>query len=216
MMKKNEWLYSKDLFFDNLLSEPEYFENNPKRELLERDYKHKIKVLQTILFLELPSLLQSGDECKMEENKKRIEAKVESDELLFGYIFHVSSNPEFDYTWNYMRKQFDKYVEFLFGAKRFFEFVYRDINILADVLKEKKNLHIVFNGLIDVSYNDENPNIISKILWDKFYNITNVNNNYMVSVMVGESSLIVCDCHYKDEPDKLYKKVMGAISNFKL
>ncbi len=215
MTKKNKWLYSKDLFFDNLLSMPEYV-NNPKQEYLERDYKYKTKVLQTILFLDVPGLVLCGDECNMKEDKKRIGAKVDDDELLSGYIFHVSSNPEFNHTWNYMRKRLDKYVDFLFGTKRFFKFVLRDINILASVLKKEKDIHIVFNELIDVTYTNKTPNITAKMLWDKFYNLTNTGNGYNVSVMIGESTLIVFDCHYKDEADKLCQKVKEVIYNFKL
>lgn len=173
-----------------------------------------MKVLQVILFLDVPRLTLSGDERKAMKDKKLIGVKVENEGLLFGYTFHVSSNPEFKHTWNYMRKQLDKYADFLFDAKRFFEYVFRDITALTDVLKDLQDIHIVFNELVDVAYVDNTPNILVKMQWDKFHNIAKVGNGYNVSVMVKGCTLTVYNCSYKDKVDKLCEKVKRMKLNF--
>ena len=215
IQEKNGYIFSKELFFNSLLSEPE---GNGKvlkeEELLQRDLLYKMKVLQVILFLDVPGLTLSGDERKAMKDKELIGVKVENEGLLFGYTFHVSSNPEFKHTWNYMRKQLDKFANFLFDAKRFFEYVFRDITALTDVLKDLQGIHIVFNELVDVAYMDNTPNILVKMQWDKFHNIAKVGNGYNVSVMVKGCTLTVYNCSYKDKVDKLCEKVKRMKLNF--
>lgn len=199
------------------MSETERDDNNSKKyKQLQRDLPYKIKVLQTILFLKVPNLTLSEYGIEAERDKKLIESNIHSDELLFGYTFLVSSNSEFQYTWSYMRKQLDKYVDFLFGAKRFFEFVFRDITALDKVLRDTQDIHIVFNELIDVNYTDNAPYINAKMLWENFHNLSNVSYSYRVSIMINASTLIVCNCSYKDEADKLCEKVKIAMINFGL
>lgn len=219
MPEKTESLFTKDIFLNSLLTVPENAEGSLKEQGgLQRDIKYKMKALQSILYLEVPDLILSGNECDEEKDKKLIEEKVENDELLFGYTFHVSSNPKFKYNWNYMRKQLDdKYVDFLFNAKRFFKFVFRDINVLTDVLRGIKEAHAVFDGFVDVAFSDDTPRVSAKILWEHFHRIANVGRaNYMVSVMIKETTLVVCECSYKDETDNLLEKVKEARANFEL
>lgn len=217
LTEKDKCIYSKDSFFKILLSEPERDGDNPEKyKQMQRDFPYKIKVLQTILLLDVPGLKLSGDEIKSERDKELIEFKVNSDELLFGYTFHVSSNPEFQYTWSYMKKQLDKYVDFLFGAKRFFEFVFRDITALDSVLRGIQDIHVMFNGLVDVFYTDSAPYIKARTLWENFHNLANISHSYRVSVMANESALMVRNCSYKDGTDKLCVKVKDVMTNFGL
>ncbi|WP_298451739.1 hypothetical protein [uncultured Prevotella sp.] len=217
LTEQEKCFYSKDSFFKLLLLETERDDNNFERyKQLQRDFLYKIKVLQTILFLKVPDLALSGNWIEAERDKELIESKVLSDELLFGYTFHVSSNSEFQYTWNYMRKQLDKYVDFLFGTKRFFEFVFSDITALDHVLRDIKDIHIVFNELIDVSYTDDAPYINARMLWENFHNLANVGHNYRMSIMIKASTLMVCNCSYKDGTDNLCEKVKNVMTNFGL
>jgi len=217
LTEKEKCFYSKDSFFKLLLLETERDDNNFERyKQMQRDFPYKIKVLQTILFLKVPDLTLSVDGIEAERYKKLIESQVHDDELLFGYTFHVSSNSEFQYTWNYMIKQLDKYVDFLFGTKRFFEFVFRDITALDNVLRGIQDIHIVFNELIDVIYTDDAPYINARMLWENFHNLANVNYNYIVSITINASTLIVCNCSYKDGTDKLCEKVKIVMTNFGL
>lgn len=215
LTEEEKCFYSKDSFF-HLLLKTERDDNNFERyKQLQRDFIYKIKVLQTILFLKVPDLALSGDRIEAERDKGLIESKVLNDELLFGYTFHVSSNSEFQYTWNYMRKQLDKYVDFLFETKRFFKFVFRDITALDHVLRDIKDIHIVFNGLIDVNFTDNAPYIDARMLWENFHNLSNVGHNYRIYIMANESTLMVCNCSYKeDETDKLCIKVKDVMVNF--
>lgn len=215
---KMENILSEELFFNDLLSVPEYVENTTEeQESLKRDFMYKRKALQTILSLEVPGSTLNGDEGKEMKSKEIIGSKIDDDELLFGYTFYVSSNPEFKRNWNYMRKQLDKYADFLFNAKRFFKFVLRDINALTDELQGIQEVHIVFDGIVDVAFSDDNPRVRAKILWEHFHNIANVGHaNYMLSVMIKETTLVVCNCSYKDETDILRGKIKETRVNFKL
>lgn len=218
MPEKPENLFTEEMFLNSLLTVPENAEGSLKeQEGLQRDIKYKMKVLQAILYLEVPDLILSGKECDEEKGKKLIEDKVENDELLFGYTFHVSSNPEFKRNWSYMRKQLDKYAAFLFGAKRFFEFVFRDVKALIGILQGIQDVHVVFDGLVDAAYSDEVPCVRTKMLWEHFHNLTHAwRGYYKVSVMVKETILVVCDCSYKNGTDKLCEKVKEARDNFGL
>lgn len=212
--KKEGLYYSKESFFNDLLSCHEYAEGHSEQERLGRDYIYKLKVLQAILYLDVPDLVLDGEKPGEDIGKKQMEMIIDGDELLFGYTFYVSSHSEFERTWSYMRKQLDKYTDFLFETKRFFDFVFRNINVLAFILEKYKNIHIVFNGFVDVAYQDRVSNLKVKMLWDKFYNIIDVGKVYTVSVMIGDSTLIVYDCKYRDEAEKLVEKVKAAISGF--
>lgn len=204
--------YTKEKLLADII---ENTEENPKKD--HRDYKYQLKVLQTIFCLQqVSNLIVGGKDDNTEDVRKEIKNLITTNEVLFSYTFYVSSNQVFDYTWNYMRKQLDGYEDFLYNANMFFTFVVRDINALANIPLNIHDMHIVFHKMIDVEISNVGLHIKANFKWDHFHNIVNVGYGYRVSVMIKEYTLIVCDCSYKDEANKLCEKVKEACENFNL
>lgn len=92
-------------------------EDDKKGEKRGREHQHKLIVVQMLLTL----AGSFSKDCYDDDDKlnNAIDVKVSGDELLSGYMFFVSQNPHFDYSWNYMRKRRNNYKEFLADALRF-------------------------------------------------------------------------------------------------
>ena len=210
-----EPLYSKDMFYTDLLECQEVGEDKSgKDELMRRDILHKRKVLQSILYLDEPGLESREDLESAEEFTSRIEAQLEEEELLFCYTFYVSSNHNFDYTWSYMRKQFEKFASFLFVAKRFLRFVHRDIKTLAAVLESEQDIHIVFAELIDVNFTEMEPHVKIDLKWEHFHHITQVADGYRITVMKKAATLAVINCSYAGNPKELVGRILNVLVKF--
>lgn len=206
-------LYTKDMFYTQLLEETDTGEYRMgKEEFMHRDQSYKKKILQGILYLGESDSNRCDDWEKVEDCMNWLETQLEDDELLFGYTFHVSSNQNFDYTWSYMRKQIDKYASFLFAAKRFIMFVYRDISTLVKFLKPDQDIHIVFSELIDLKFIGTESSIKVSLQWNHFYHITQVANNYRVAVMNKTSVLSVINCSYTESPNVLLTKIQRILA----
>ena len=110
--------YSFDMLLNDIVTV--LTEDNEKTESDDknlREYQPKLKVIQMLL-----DLAKSYTPKKYKDNEKvrnAIKVKVDDDEQLSGYMFFVSQNPQFDYSWNYMRKCKTNYMEFLINSIRF-------------------------------------------------------------------------------------------------
>lgn len=208
-INKKTDLYLKEKLFEDLQNFTKSSEICQDKS--NRDCIYKLKVLQTIFGLTIPELVLSENEDNFNEIKNAIKNYVECDEVLYGYTFYVSSNQVFDYSWSYLRKQMNKYVDFLFNANLFFHFVLRDINALSKIFANKIEYHIVFNEMIDVEYLNEDPFVRANMLWENFHNITRLGKGYQLSLMLKETTVAVITCNYKDSVESLCKKVQDFI-----
>ena len=154
----------------------------------ERNARHFMKVIQSIFSMELPEYNFSKDNA--DEIKEALELNVNNNIYLFGYTFFLSLNANFDYSWNYLRKQIDKYMKFLFEAYRFICYVVRDINIMRGGICKSEDLCISFNNLFDVKFIDDEPFVKTAINWRHFYQIGKVGSGYYISVNIGETTLL--------------------------
>ena len=189
--------YTKVELFEDIQSTPEECEKDtPEGEKVRRDYRHKLKVLQSIFDLKLP--LYDFEKDNMEEIKQAIEVYVEGDGFLFGYTFFLSSNISFDYTWNYLRKQMDKYIDFLSEAYKFISYVIVDINKMKTSLSGIEDLHIELNELFDVTFVDDKPFVKTIVCWENFYQINKVKSGYYISVKIGKTTLLTCHREYSN------------------
>lgn len=202
-------IYDKERFFEDLLCNNMVDEKVPINN--KREYLYQLKVLQTIIELELPSLILEDGRDNSIEVRKAIINFVEGDLSLYGYTFFVSSNQVFDYTWSYLRKKMSQYVEFLFNSNLFFFIVLRDINALSRSLISTSDIHIVFNDMIDVEFMNTKPFVKAQMLWNHFYNITKVRKRYQISIMRKESIIAVLDCSCDDNVETICKKILDSI-----
>ena len=117
----------------------------------EREYQHKLVIMQMLIYFAASfKSAEYNDDDKLEN---AIEVKVNYDELLSGYLFHVSQNPQYDYSWNYMRKRKKSYSKFLVKAVRFLNNVITDINMLAGISWAASDVLVVFDYIFVVVLN---------------------------------------------------------------
>lgn len=157
-------------------------------ECVVRDYPDKLIIIQMLISC---AAIYSGKEYEDEETlKNAIDVVLKGDEQLSGYMFFVSQNPQFSYTWSYMRKRRNRYGEYLAEAIRFLNNVVEDINLLADMPRGVEEMHVVFGDLIDVDLLVGTPSVRSSVLWQNFYCMAAVKRVYNVSVKMNENVLV--------------------------
>lgn len=154
----------------------------------ERERQSKLIVLQM--------LIDRADEYDNESHrddeklKNAIDVKVNNDVYLAGFIFFISQNPQFDYSWNYLRKRGNSYKGFLVEGIRFLDNVLADINMLAGKSCAHNDVHVVMNDIIDVSITVEKPFVKARVLWENFHRIASIKRDYYFTVKSKECILI--------------------------
>lgn len=157
-------------------------------ERVVRDYQDKLIIMQMLISR---AAIYSGKEYEDEEAlKNAIDVVLKDDVQLSGYMFFVSQNPQFNYSWSYMRKRRNRYGEYLAEAIRFLNNVVEDINLLADMPRNGEDMHVVFGDLIDVNLLVGTPSVRSSVLWKNLYRVAAVKSVYNVSVKMNENVLV--------------------------
>ena len=193
--------------FDNLLNDIQDMPDENDRDgvlgdTVGREFQSKLIVLQMLIDLASKYKAKTYDEENM--LCKALECVVYGDELLSGYAFFLPQNPQFDYTWSYMRKREKSYIEFLAKAVIFLKNLLVDINILASKSRGLEAVHFVFNDIFDVSLVAETPHVKTGLRWENFYRIVATKENYNVAAMKEEAVLEVRN-------RKSYSDVVGII-----
>ena len=192
--------------FEMLLNEIYEFPNEREgmagsSDKAKRELQSKQIVMQ--MLINLANRYKAGtynDEVKL---LNAIGDEVSRDELLSGYAFFVPQNPQFDYTWSYMRKRKKSYIEFLVKAVGFLNNVLSDINILAQESRKLNDVHFLFNDIFEVAFMSEAPNGKITMRWENFYRIAAIKNCYNVVAKMGESVLVSRDRKNADDVNEL-------------
>lgn len=145
--------------------------------------------------------------------RNALEVEVNGDELLSGYAFFVPQNPQFDYTWSYMRKRKKSYIEFLVKAVMFLRNVLSDINILASKSRGSENVRLVFNDIFDVSFIAEIPHVKIGVQWENFYRLATIKKSYNVVVKAGEVVLLARDRKKAQDINDIIDVALQMVSN---
>ena len=153
-----------------------------------RERQSKLIVLQMLV----DRANEYNDDSHRNDDKLRnvIEVKVNNDVYLAGYIFFISQNVQFDYSWNYLRKRENSYKEFLVKGIRFLENVLVDINMLIGKPRTHKDVHVVMHDIIDVSMTGERPYVRVGVLWENFHRIATIKRDYIFAVKSKECILV--------------------------
>ena len=153
----------------------------------KREDKHKLIIMQMLIKLsQAYGGEEYGDDVKL---CRDIKTKLNGNELLSGFLFFVSLNPQFDYSWNYMRKRKMSYADFLVDAIRFMNNVVADINVLAEDATNEKDIHVVMNELLDIELGNVAPYVKTKFKWENFQHIVAVKKEYSISVCIKDNAL---------------------------
>ena len=180
-------------------------------ENAEREYQHKLVVMQTLIYF---AVLFQGEDYEDEDKlRNAIDIKVNSDELLSAYLFYISQNPQFDYSWNYMRKRKMSYSKFLVDAVRFLNNLLADIKMLASKPRLHSDVHIVFDDIFDVALTSDEPYVKASILWENFHHVAVVKREYHVSVKVNDSLLVAGTRKEEADAEKLIDTALDMLKN---
>ena len=150
-----------------------------------------------------------------EKLRNAIDVKINNDIHLAGYIFFVSQNPQFDYSWNYLRKREDSYKEFLVEAIRFLNNVLTDINILVKKPIIQYDIHLVMNDIIDVSLIGTVPYVKVNILWENFHQIASVKRSYNFTVKSKDCILVAGKRKESADAEKLIDAALAKFNTMR-
>lgn len=204
--------YSFDMLRNDILTAPT--EDNEKLETGDkylREYQSKLIVVQMLSYLAESYETENYKDNELLRNA--IETKVDGDEQLSGYLFFVSQNPQFDYSWNYMRKCRTNYIEFLVNSIRFLNNVLVDINLLTGKPWPGNNIHVVFHYILDVELTSEVPFVKSRLLWENFYRLATVKSDYNIVVKVKDNLLKTSNRKAPSDMKNLIDSVFDMINN---
>lgn len=204
--------YSFDMLRNDILVAPT--EDNEKLETSDkylREYQSKLIVAQMLSYLAESYETENYKDNELLRNA--IETKVDGDEQLSGFLFFVSQNPQFDYSWNYMRKCRTNYIEFLVNSIRFLNNVLVDINLLTGKPWSGNNIHVVFHNILDVELTSEEPFVKARLLWENFYHLVTVKSDYDIIVKANDTLLKASGRKEPSDMKKLIDSVFEMVNN---
>ena len=204
--------YSFDMLRNDILTAPT--EDNEKLETGDkylREYQSKLIVAQMLSYLAESYETENYKDNELLRNA--IETKVDGDEQLSGFLFFVSQNPQFDYSWNYMRKCKTNYMEFLINSIRFLKNVLVDINMLIEKPRPERNIHVVFHDILDVELTNKEPFVKTRLLWDNFYRLATVKSYYNIIVKAKDTLLKATSRKEPSDMKNLIDSVFDMINN---
>lgn len=206
--------YSFDMLFNDIQADPTKGNGmSESGDKSKREYKSKLIVVQTLL--DLAKSYKTENYKDNEKLRNAIKIKVDYDEQLSGYIFFVSQNPQFDYSWNYMRKCRANYIEFLNNSINFFNNVLIDINMLTGKPRSEKNIHVVFHDILDVELISVEPFVKARLLWENFYCLATVKSEYNIIVKAKDALLKVGNRKESSDMENLIDTTLEMVNNNK-
>lgn len=181
-----DWDYSIKAFYDDVIFDIERCEIGAADEL--RDRMNKLRVLQSLLFMDLPQYNPTG--TNDEEVMNAITNYVAENDLLFNYTFYLSSNRNFDYTWSYLRKKIGGFVDYLFDSYKFIGCLLNDITQLRLGLRCSTELYVNVNNIFNIKFIDESPFVETNVIWKNFHFIIRDRKGYDLSIRFDETTVI--------------------------
>ena len=195
--------YNFEMLLNDIQEIPdENTEETTANENAEREFQHMLVVMQMLIYIAI--MCQSEDYRDEEKLRNAITVKVNNDELLSGYLFHSSQNPQFDYSWNYMRKRKMSYCKFLAEAVCFMKNMLADINMLVDKPRLYSGVHMVFDDFVDVALTSDKPYVKASV--------AAVKKEYHISVKVKDNLLVAGIRKKESDAERLIDAALEMIN----
>ena len=212
LLEADEVMYTyKELLFDIQESSSRGDEARDE-DKAKRERQSKLIVAQ--MLIDMANMYNDSAHRDDDKLRNAIDVKVSNDVLLAGYVFYVSQNPQFDYTWNNLRKRESKYKEFLFEGIRFLNNMLVDINLFAGIARgERRDLHMEINGLFDVTTIAESPYVRCNVLWDNFHRLAAVKKEYDFMVKCKDSILVIGKRKERKDTEQLLDVALRMLEN---
>lgn len=208
----NEVKYTFGELIDDILMSAEC--NNDEAqdaEIARRERQSKLIVVQ--MLIDLANSFNDDSHQEDEKLRNAIDVRVKGDSFLSAYIFYVSQNSQFDYSWNYLRKKENSYEDFLFEGILFLRNVLFDINMFAKKPRNMQNIHVVFNDVFDVFLVKEKPFVKTEMLWENFHRLAIVKRNYHLTVKCEECILVTGTRKVATDAEKLIDAALDVFGN---
>lgn len=204
--------YNLDTLLDDIQNGfKELAENEKAGDKAKREGADKLIIMQVLIKL---AQVFSGNEYKNDEKLRRdIVTKLNGNELLSGFLFFISLNPQFDYSWSYMRKRKLGYADYLVDVIRFINNVVADVNVLAEEATEENEIHVMINELFDVELSDVGRYVKTKVKWENFQYMASVKKEYTISVCRENLALATGNRVDTETVIKLKTKAIKRLAN---
>lgn len=204
--------YTFDELIDDILKCSEWNDDEAQdSEKAKRERQSKRIVVQ--MLIDLANSFNDDSYKESEKLRNAIDVKVNGDAYLSAYIYFVSQNPQFDYSWNYLRKREKHYKEFLFEGIQFLRNLLADINMLADKQPKVQNIHVVFNDIFDVFLTSEQPFVKIEVQWENFHRLATVRRNYHITVKYKDCILVTGTRKVSVDAEKLIDTALDMVGN---
>lgn len=207
-----EQKYNLDSLLDDIQSDSEELAGDAiASDKAKRENKHKLIIMQMLAKM---AQAYGGEEYNDDEKLHRdIVIKLNQNEVLSGFLFFLSQNPQFDYSWSYLRKRKSSYADFLVDAIRFMNNVVADVNVLAREVTEEKEIHVVINELFDVELCNVEPFVKPKMKWENLQRVATVKKGYSVSVCKNDNVLATGNRKDAEDVVRLKEKALKRLVN---
>ena len=209
IMKKNDnkqmvLKYSVEMLYNDIVRQYQMELDNGGN--VGRDVQYYLKVFNYIVFL-----VQEVERDKDSENYRVIKNKLDDDSLLLVYSFFVSSQSKFDYSWSYLRKQWDEFVKMLNGACKFILDMIDKVNSLNEYHTKFVANEFVFADLFVLSYLEDGRVPRMKIVWEKMNCLLHMGKAYLITAKVGVITLMAMNLEIgkQDDMDSFLNNLVG-------
>ncbi len=206
--------YTYDMLFSDIQADlTENIDASKSDHKSKREYLSKLIVFE--MLLDLAESYKTAGYIDNEKLRNTINIKVDGDEQLSGYMFYVSQNPQFNYSWNYMRQCKTLYKDFLVNSIQFLNNILVDINLLAKKSISDIGIHVIFQDIIDVELIRNKPYVKVRLLWKNFYRLTTIKSEYNIIVKVKDTLLEVCSRNEFSDMENLIDFILIANNKLK-
>lgn len=185
--------YSVDKLYKDIIAQ--YEKERESQDLNLRDVQHYVKVFSYIY-----SVVRAVESGKDYEEKTVIDNMLNDDSSLFSYTFFVSSRSQFDYSWSYLRKQWNEYSKTLNSVCKFILDMIGKVNVLYEHRSEFIANEFVFADIFVLSFAKATYLPHMEIKWENINRLFNVENIYHISAKIGDAvqmTIKIC----LDKPD---------------
>ena len=179
--------YSIDSLYQDIVKQ--YDKEEDSGDTLQRDRRYYLKVLN--YFVDMAQKIKGQKGYKA---GTVIDNELSNDASLFAYTFFLSSNTQFDYSWNYLRKQWHEYAKVLESITAFILDMIDKINVLYSNIDKIQVYSFVFADLFVLTFQEESHRPQVTVLLNSIGNLFRLDNSYLLSAKLNDVTILATNC----------------------
>lgn len=182
-------------------------ENKSDGEDKMRDKLLKLRVLQHLI--NIASIV--ADYKEQEDICDRIKLELTKIDALFGYTCFMASNSQFDYSWNYQRKQWDNYVNVLGNISVFILRLVSWINKLQIDYLEYADFNFIFANIFVVSLDAPTGTAKVNAIWGNIEQLFSIERGCSISANIEQVIVLSTFCRFKENDMEAFLEKLQQI-----